>query len=374
MLQRTIRPTLFLVSEAAAPCGVEDFARKMLGALQKYTPDGGNDLLAISGRWASLPSAFRKMERAERIVFNFPMVAWKRSILIPWCLLLFAYIRGQDIFVFLHEWTSLHPLRRLVLFPFIVLSKTIIVLSPYIRDQLASDRWVGWAKRKCVLGLHAPTVKRPDGRVFSGPAHPAEWLQARKNSLVIGQFGSIYKGKGTDALLDVCTHLRRRGIDASVIFIGGITKSLDDYETSFWDRVKALKLQDRVTVTGYVDSEEELFAIFDRVRVFLYIFPEGLTARRSSVLASVQSGRPVVVSEPTVKGEFAHHRGYTGLIESGALTLLPSSATVEDTANLILSRANQPVFQAASFDYERWWLDAARNADRILKSRSVSYA
>ena len=360
--------SLFIVSTSAAPCGVEDFARKMTTALQRHEPAGANSLLEISGRWRDLPDALGRMRKADQIVFNLPMVAWKRSILLSWVLLLFAFGHRQQVIVFLHEWSSLHPLRRFVLMPFVFFSKKIILLSPYIRDQLAADPWVGWAKRKSALALHAPTVRRPTGRVVSEAVRKVEKLRAN-NTVLIGHFGSVYKGKGTDALLDICAHLRGRGVDAAVVYIGGMIKSLDGYENDFRNKVAVLKLNDHVVVTGYVDSNEELFAIFDLVQVFMYSFPEGLTARRSSVLASLQSRRPVVVSEPIVKGEFSHHNGYTALIESGALILFPSSVTIEGLADYILSGAEQPDRQALLVDYDRWWKAAAQKVERILGSQ-----
>jgi len=50
--------------------------------------------------------------------------------------------------------------------------------------------------------------------------------------------------------------------------------------------------------------------LFERIGVFLFLFPEGLTARRSSVIACLQSNRPVVVSAPRSGDEFRHHDGF----------------------------------------------------------------
>jgi glycosyltransferase involved in cell wall biosynthesis len=363
-----MRPCLFVVSTSETPCGVEDFALRLTKALQLNEPAGGYDLLRFSGHWSEFMRTLRQMAKADRIAFSLPLVAWKPTIVLPWIILLFAYVRRQNVSVFLHEWSSLHPLRRLVLIPFVLLGKTIIVLSPFIRNQIASDRWIGWASKKCRLSLHAPTIRRPEGRRITDIARRVEARRSDK-SIVIGHFGSIYKGKGTDALLDVCAYLRGQNADASVVFIGGITKSLDDYENEFLKKIKDLNLEDRVIVTGYVESEEELFAIFDRIDVFLYIFPEGMTARRSSVLASLQSGRPVVVSAPGFANEFSHHPGYTSLIEKGALVFFPSSATTADLAGQVSSAARQPI-RTSMINYDTWWKKAARATAEILNSRS----
>ena len=235
MSSQAPQPCLFIVSTSATPCGVEAFALRMTAALQRHQPKATNELLPVSGQWSKLPNTLRNLAKANRIAFNFPIVAWKRTIVLPWILLLFAFIRRQHVFVFMHEWSSLHPLRRLVLAPFLVMSKTIIVLSPYIRDQITADRWVGWVRKKCTLALHAPTVRRPEGRLVTDAVRRVDQLRIG-NAVVIGHFGSIYKGKGTDALLDVCAYLRGRGIEASVVFIGGMTKSWMITKTTFTTR------------------------------------------------------------------------------------------------------------------------------------------
>jgi glycosyltransferase involved in cell wall biosynthesis len=365
MTSSTPRPTLLVVSTSKNPCGVEGYTRVLISALQQVAPNGTYEEFRVSGYWSELPSLLRLLAHSDSIVFSLPLVAWKRTILLPWIILVSAFLLRRPIFLFLHEWASLHSVRRLVFLPFVFLSKTIIVLSPYIRDQLASDRWVSWTNKKWILGLHSATVRRPDGRRVTEIVHRIQQRKTDK-SIVIGHFGSIYKGKGTDALLDACAHICQLGIDSSVVFIGEMTKSLDGYENDFRKKIKELKLEDRVIVTGYIDDEEELFAIFDQIDVFLYIFPEGMTARRSSVLVSLQSGRPVLVSAPISSNEFSHHRGYTSLIESGAIIFFPSSATTKDLAGYISSAAQQPNRASITIDYDAWWNDAARNTDAIL--------
>ena len=94
-----------------------------------------------------------------------------------------------------------------------------------------------------------------------------------------------------------------------------------------------------------------------------------MTARRSSVLASLQSGRPVVVSAPSSANEFNHHPGYTSLIESGALVLFLPSATTADLADQVASDARQPA-RTSMIDYDAWWKEAAQATAEILNSRT----
>ena len=126
---------LFLLTPSEEECGVESFARLLVSALQNDYPDDGYAVLAVSSRWRDLPAVFRKIAAADQIVFSVPLVAWKRLLLLPLVVLLFARLVRCRVNVFMHEWGALHGLRRLALTPFVLLSRTIMVVSPYIAGR-----------------------------------------------------------------------------------------------------------------------------------------------------------------------------------------------------------------------------------------------
>ena len=76
-------------------------------------------------------------------------------------MLLFACMVRCRVNVFMHEWTALHWLRRLALAPFVLLSRTIIVVSPFIAGEIARTPWLMGAAKKCRLVPNAPTICRP---------------------------------------------------------------------------------------------------------------------------------------------------------------------------------------------------------------------
>ena len=345
---------LFLLTPSKEECGVESFARLLVGALQKDYPDEGYAVLPVSGRWRDLPTVFRKILDADEIVFSVPLVAWKRMLLLPIAIALFARITGRRVNVFMHEWAALHRFRRIALAPFVWLSRTIIVVSPFIADQVASSGWLWGAGRKCRLVPNAPTIRRPI------EANVTERVQRVRDAaancdVVIGYFGAIYAGKAATELLDVCDDLRRRGIRALIVFVGSFLKSLDGYEQQFWTKVAELGIEDQIIVTGYVTDEAELYTLFEEVGAFLFLFPEGLTARRSSVIHTLQSDRPVVVTAPRSMTEFAHHAGFTRLIKGGVLSFIPPNADMRAIAGQLLAAAEQGKRPAAAIDWNAWW-------------------
>jgi glycosyltransferase involved in cell wall biosynthesis len=345
---------LFLLTPSKEECGVESFARLLVSALQNDYPDDGYAVLAVSSRWRDLPAVFRKIAAADQVVFSVPLVAWKRLLLLPLVVLVFACLARCRVNVFMHEWSALHWLRRLALAPFVLLSRTIIVVSPFIAGEIAGTPWLMGAARKCRLVPNAPTIRRPGApRVTERVVRVRE--AAKSCDVVIGYFGAIYKGKAATALLDVCENLRNSGIRALIVFIGSFIKSLDGYEQQFWSKVAEYGIEDQVIVTGYIADEAELHTLFEEVGSFLFLFPEGLTARRSSVIHTLQSDRPVVVTAPRAMAEFAHHAGFTRLIEAGVLSFIPEGADLRAIADQLLAVAKQGKRPAPAIDWDTWW-------------------
>jgi glycosyltransferase involved in cell wall biosynthesis len=286
-------------------------------------------------------------------------------LVIPLVLLLFAFLSRRRISTFAHEWTGLNWLRRLVLSPYLLISRNILVLSPLIAAQIADDPFVGRTGRKCRMVPHPPTVRRPEGRAVTETVRALE-RAGRDADIVIGHFGAIYQGKAAMALLELCDHLRGRGIRALMVFIGSFTPSLDGYEGKFRARIRELGLEDQVIVTGYVADTAEVFALFERIGVFVFLFPEGLTARRSSVITCLQSNRPVVVSAPQSLDEFRHHEGLSALIEAGSLSFVPRTAMVDEIADRLLAAVRHPAEGRATIDGDAWWAATTQATCRAL--------
>jgi glycosyltransferase involved in cell wall biosynthesis len=345
---------LFLLTPSKEECGVESFARLLVSALQSDYLDDGCAVLAVTSRWRDLPAVLRKIAAADQIVFSVPLVAWKRLLLLPLVVLLFACIVRCRVNVFMHEWAALHWLRRLALAPFLLLSRTIIVVSPFIAGEIADTSWLMGASRKCRLVPNAPTIRRPVEQ--RGTERVLRVREAAKScDVVIGYFGAIYKGKAATALLDVCDNLRDSGVRALIVFVGSFPKSLDGYEQQFWSKVAEYGIADQVIVTGYITDEAELYTLFDEVGSFLFLFPEGLTARRSSVIHTLQSDRPVVVTAPRSMAEFAHHAGFTRLIEAGVLSFIAEGADRRAIADQLLTVAKRGKRPAPAIEWDPWW-------------------
>jgi glycosyltransferase involved in cell wall biosynthesis len=354
---------LFLGAGPQMQCGVGQFTRLLYLAIEKLNP-GRNTTLTLTRSEGTAGEIWRAVGSAQSVVCNFPIVAWKRVILRPLLALAIARLRRRRVVLVQHEWASLHWLRRLTYFPALLLANTIIMFSPLVRRELASDPLFGWTAAKCVLAPLPPNIEAPSDIADS---QLRQQLAAARNDgrLVIGHFGSIYPGKQPNALLDIAAILRERGRKPLVIYVGSFIKAFDDVEQDFYARAKEFGITKDVIVSGYVDSDAEVFGLFSEIDAFCYPLEEGLTARRSSILACVQSGRPVIVTGPTDANEFNHHVRFEALIDRGAISLVPLGSPHQAYADRILLAVEAPV-AALPFDFAGWWRDVAQSINAQL--------
>lgn len=350
------RRFLVLVSNAAETCGVEAFARLLARAF------GGRGQTHVLG--SGIGALIRDLRQSDALVFNFPVVAWKKKLLWPSLAALTARMMRRDVVSVLHEWLALDPKRRWVLSPVVLLSTRIVFSAPEIAAEFSQTRLSRFSSKRRVVVPIPPNISTQSGRRQSEHSAALKAMRTR-GQLVLGQFGSIYPKKQSGAVLDVAARLIETGHEVGVVFAGSFIKALDNVEAEFFRKRDALGLGERVIVTGYVGGEDELAAIFDEVDVFCYVFAEGLTARRGSVLAAALSGKPVVVNAPEAPGALAHHPLFERLIAQGRIRLVPQGADAATVAEAVLAAAATPLPPlAAGAEIEALWHDVASAVER----------
>lgn len=348
---------LFLGAGPQMQCGVGQFTRLLYEAIEKLDP-GSSATLTLTRSEGSAAEIWRAVGSARSVVCNFPIVAWKRVIYRPLLALAVARLRGRRIILIQHEWGGLHWLRRITYLPALLLADTIVMFSPLVRRELAADAIVGGTAQKCVLAPLPPNIEAPAGMADSKLR--SRLAAAREDGrLVIGHFGSIYPGKQPNALLGICAILKERGLRPLVVYVGSFIRGVDKVEEEFYARAAELGITDDVIVSGYIASDHEVFGLFSQIDAFCYPLDEGLTARRSSILACVQAGRPVIVTGSAEADEFDHHPRFKELIDRGAIVLVARGADEAAYADRIASALKLPTVQAP-FDFDGWWQDVAQ--------------
>jgi glycosyltransferase involved in cell wall biosynthesis len=350
---RVNRRIVFLVSPSPTPCGIEMFARGLACAVGRAGRDA--QCVAVTGERGDAGSVWRALAGARAIVVSLPVVAWKRALLTPLLALALARARGARTIVVLHEWADLHPLRRAFLSIYLLFAQTILFSSPIVREAYARSA-LGRLSFAGGLMPIPPNIAPPEARNGS-PLLERIRKERACGSLIIGHFGAIYPKKQSTFVLDVAHALEASGRKAFAAFIGGFVKANDNVEELFLAHAQRLNLESSIAVSGYVESDAEIFALFDAVDVFVYSFAEGLTSRRGSILTCMESGRPVIVNAPRYAGEFDHHPTFRNLIARGALRLLPPDANPGDFAQAIFALVAPPASNSDMFRLA--WRDAA---------------
>lgn len=361
---------LFLVSPSSTPCGVETYARRLCASWREARGPNSARALAVGGVkdiglvWAALADA-------DAVVLNFPVVAWKKALALPLFAFLAALVRGKTTVAIVHEWDDLNWRRRAVVGLYLLFASKLVFSSPSVRSRFARSpigRFRGGA-----VAVIPPNMKRP--------AQPTatDWSERvrdekRAGKFVLGHFGSIYPKKRSDFVLEIGAELKRRGIAVFIVFVGDFITASDRVEQTFREKAIALNVADDLMVTGYVQTDSEIFGILDAVDCFAYSFAEGLTSKRGSVLACVQTGRAIVVNAPESEHEFDHHRAFRDAIEQGVIHFVPARANCCDYADAVEAAARSPATPIAATPcsatalaiYGASWREAVRCLIQVL--------
>lgn len=347
---------LVFVSAARQLCGVEAFSRLLalhFGARAKtHVLD------------TDLPGLARALKSRNAVIFNFPIVGWKRQLFAPGLAAILARLMGKDVVVFLHEWLALDWKRRVVLAPVVLCATRLKFSAPEIAAEFAATRFSRFATGKRQVVPIPPNIL-PSGVKAESEHSRALAAQRRAGRLILGQFGSIYPKKQSAVVLQVAAELLRAGHDVGVVFAGSFIKGMDNVEENFFASVRDLGLADRVTVTGYIAGDEELAGIFAEVDVFCYLFAEGLTSRRGSVLAAALSGRRVVVNAPLAPDALDHHGLFLRLIATSTIRLVPTDEDIAAVAIAVLAAGREPIepFDAAQ-EVDALWTSIGARIDQ----------
>lgn len=316
---------LVLRSDATTVCGVEAFTRNLAARLGSRAMSD-----ALDGDFRRLSE---RLADVDAVVFNFPIVAWKKRLVEPFAAAALAKLKRKRVIVVLHEWASLDWKRRLILWPVILFADAILFSAPEVRREWLESRYPVGRKPTGIIPI--PPNLLPTGHEEAGPAALAIRELRAEGRAIIGQFGSIYPKKNCAELLAIARALLDAGQDVAVAFVGSFIKGMDNVEQDFRDRVEALGLGDRVVVTGYLATDEEVFAACREVDIFCYRFSEGLTARRGSVLAAALGGRIVVTNAPADPAGLKHHGLFQALIRNGNIVICPHDAEADVMARAV---------------------------------------
>ena len=139
------------------------------------------------------------------------------------------------------------------------------------------------------------------------PAVPTTRSRARQslaipdNDVVVAFFGFVNASKGLDDLIRAVGNLAATGMPIRLLLIGEALGTADPTNQSTAAAIaqlaKALRIEDRIVATGRVDPPQ-VSAAFAAADVCVLPFRDGAAPNRSSLLAALAHGVPVITTTP----------------------------------------------------------------------------
>jgi glycosyltransferase involved in cell wall biosynthesis len=134
----------------------------------------------------------------------------------------------------------------------------------------------------------------------------ASWLAARNianDEHLIGYFGFMNESKGGETLIRALAELRRRGVNAGLLHVGGQTGDSDPtnlvYAAKLETLARELNVYAQVHLTGFLDERgvSEAFAACDCVAL---PYRDGASFRRGTLMAALAHSCAIVTTTPRV--------------------------------------------------------------------------
>lgn len=128
-------------------------------------------------------------------------------------------------------------------------------------------------------------------------------MELDEHTLLLAYFGFLNESKGGEELVLTLERLVRQGYEAHLLMIGGQIGDVDPTNRAYAERVRSLiqscGMADRVHWTGYT-SLAEVSANLLAADVVVMPYRDGVSFRRTTLIAALRHGRPVVTTHPSL--------------------------------------------------------------------------
>jgi glycosyltransferase involved in cell wall biosynthesis len=218
--------------------------------------------------------------------------------------------------VTLHEWTTSHPLRRLVMDQMLKTIDGILTTSPIEMEAIANR-----------VRYEQPVVAIPVGNILSSRAEldavfdegdepatgPAPLRgPADRVPFSIFHFGLPAKGKGFRKMLEALSLLRTEHRIEAILFLAGDFPVGDPLTEEVLAAITEFDVSDSVVKLGHL-PRSLLLQTAEQYMLALFPFEEGFSSKRSSVAALSEAELPIAVGS----GSTEEHPYYAPFDPSG---------------------------------------------------------
>lgn len=250
--------------------------------------------------WAGLPRILRtyRQVKPDIVHIQYPSIAYKRHLM-PNLMPLFLRLAGAErIIITLHGFGLYTWLGKIRLSLPAVFSHGIIMVSQHIKmsaGKFWSGPW-GFIKARLEEVVFTGSSIEPSSLVTAGRKIELKnkW-GVRPGHLTISYFGFINDGKGFDDLLKSLRICLDQDLPCHLICLAEFTPDRDAYHKIMKQLADSLKLEGRITFTGYLDQKEAAEGLASCDYTVLP-FNYGASTKRSSLLAALACGCPVITT------------------------------------------------------------------------------
>ena len=271
---------MLLAPEFDGSCGVLDYSHRLAAALARLDVD---IRIAHGGREGRLSlralAAELRAGRPSVLHLQYPMAGFGAS-LVPQ---LATGLTALPCVVTLHEFSQVHPLRRLASLAF-SRADALIFTTPEERDAFC--RWRPGSHRRSTvvpLGSNIPCLVEGE----------AGFMDAGHRDLdSICYFGQLRPRRGIEALLALARLAARRAPRLQFLVLGAVPVGREPYVQSLRDTCGDLP-----NLAWELDHDQAEVARILARQGFAYLpYPDGVSGRRGSLLAALGNGVLVITT------------------------------------------------------------------------------
>lgn len=201
------------------------------------------------------------------------------------------------------------------------------------------------------------------------------WLQARgipPNRVLIGYFGFLNESKGGETLIRALAELRRRGLDAGLLHIGGVTGDSDPTNAAYAARLdqlaRSLGIGDAIYRTGFLEPSGVSEA-FSACACVALPYRDGASFRRGTLMAALVHGCAIVTTLPRVHiPELKHGQNVLLVPPDDPIALADAVARVVGDEPLRRTLQQGAVALSALFRWDRIAQETAAVYERAMRA------
>ncbi|PIU42086.1 MAG: hypothetical protein COS99_02070 [Candidatus Omnitrophica bacterium CG07_land_8_20_14_0_80_42_15] len=235
-----------------------------------------------------------KKENPDLIHIQYPTQAYKAGLMINFLpMLIKRALKGVPIVATVHDAKTAHPFNKLRLIPFIFFADKIILTVTEEKEYLVKRFPSLWSKFEVIhLGSNIKVYELSN----NDRRNERLGLGVRDEEILISHFGYMLQKKKIEIIFHALKRLIGKGLKVKLILISSFNPERDKYHAKLKDLVNKLNLNDYIIWTGY-RAERDVSKDISSSDIGVQIYPDGVSFRRTSFIAPLMHGLPLITTK-----------------------------------------------------------------------------